>query len=667
MDINFLNQMPSNKINYKVKCLHTGCNSNKIRKDKINLHYKTRHPNSDVKFEVIAIKKDKVWNKLGPNANNLKITNGINTQFKKNKSIATYFQKEIDSPLDTLKINLPQPLHNIITLNQDEEKTYNMETAFIFKDKVQSHLDAPYPEIIPFIDDETSKIENMPRSSNLDNPEKISGNLSTIKEGKNDDIDMQALESIYIDKALHLPLEYLIGQSMDGASNMRGVNKGVQALIFKEAPKAIYVWCHAHRLNLIVIRICGYGNEIKKTMGILDELYNFMNGVKRQGVFTKFQMQKTKKSHKRIKNTTRNWASSFKALQNFLDVYEYIIASLTELSNSDDAITFSISEGLLSRIKRYDFILGLFILRIILKCTHETCIEMQAIGNDLAMMIKLIQHTKNKFQRLRANGDNILTSLHTDVKSFMDKNNVTTDIYNIKSIFKLDQKEFDNYIEQQKEKYKNENFYPVINMIIEQLNERFNYESLNFLNQISIFTPAGLADNENIEISQISEIVCLYNFDPQKIIDEFSNFRPLYLDSLSIIYSKDLINIRKNDTLYDESENIINDSKMTKTKRWLKYSFILPYRLLIKSSSFPYLKTLYKYLITLPTTSCSAERAMSKVKIVKTRIRNKISDSFLENLLLISSEIDIYDTFKTEDIITDFALTSKRLSNLLIG
>ncbi|CAK9299677.1 unnamed protein product [Gordionus sp. m RMFG-2023] len=118
---------------------------------------------------------------------------------------------EIDSPLDTLKINLPQPLHNIITLNQDEEKTYNMETAFIFKDK-QSHLDAPYPEIIPFIDDETSKIENMPRSSNLDNPEKISGNLSTIKEGKNDDIDMQALESIYIDKlpnkAKITPLSY---------------------------------------------------------------------------------------------------------------------------------------------------------------------------------------------------------------------------------------------------------------------------------------------------------------------------------------------------------------------------------------------------------------------------------------------------------------------------
>ncbi|CAK9296175.1 unnamed protein product, partial [Gordionus sp. m RMFG-2023] len=106
---------------------------------------------------------------------------------------------EIDSPLDTLKINLPQPLHNIITLNQDEE---------------QSHLDAPYPEIIPFIDDETSKIENMPRSSNLDNPEKISGNLSTIKEGKNDDIDMQALESIYIDKVITLSYLYILNYTV---------------------------------------------------------------------------------------------------------------------------------------------------------------------------------------------------------------------------------------------------------------------------------------------------------------------------------------------------------------------------------------------------------------------------------------------------------------------
>ncbi|XP_065314357.1 zinc finger MYM-type protein 1-like isoform X3 [Gordionus sp. m RMFG-2023] len=144
---------------------------------------------------------------------------------------------------------------------------------------------------------------------------------------------------------LGLPLDYLVGQSMDGAGNMRGVYKGMQALILKEAPKAIYIWCHAHRLNLVVAHVCGCKIEMKKAMRILDELYNFMNGVRRQGVFVKYQMRKSKKSLKRIKNTTRNWSSSYKSVEIFLDVYEHILASLVELKDSNDPSTSSIADG----------------------------------------------------------------------------------------------------------------------------------------------------------------------------------------------------------------------------------------------------------------------------------------------------------------------------------
>lgn len=38
--------------------------------------------------------------------------------------------------------------------------------------------------------------------------------------------------------------EELIGQSYDGASNMRGYYLGLQAHIKKECPQALYVWCH---------------------------------------------------------------------------------------------------------------------------------------------------------------------------------------------------------------------------------------------------------------------------------------------------------------------------------------------------------------------------------------------------------------------------------------
>ncbi|XP_065315639.1 uncharacterized protein LOC135924509 [Gordionus sp. m RMFG-2023] len=171
----------------------------------------------------------------------------------------------------------------------------------------------------------------------------------------------------------------------------------------------------------------------------------------------------------------------------------------------------------------------------------------------------------------------------------------------------------------------------------------------SYFQKISIFTPAGIMDNEKIEGWQISEICNTYQLDVQNIVDEYNDFRSLYLESQSIIFCEDLLKVKKNDALYiDESiandqitkENI-NSEIMTKIKKWIKFSFILPYRLLNQLNSYSNLNLLYKYLLTLPTTSCSAERAMSKVKINKTRMRNKISDPFLENLLLISSEMDM--------------------------
>ena len=53
-----------------------------------------------------------------------------------------------------------------------------------------------------------------------------------------------------------------------------------------------------------------------------------------------------------------------------------------------------------------------------------------------------------------------------------------------------------------------------------------------------------------------------------------------------------------------------------------------PYRLLHGLSSFPALATLYKLLLTVSVTSVSAERAMSKVKLVKTRLRSTMTDEY---------------------------------------
>lgn len=56
-----------------------------------------------------------------------------------------------------------------------------------------------------------------------------------------------------------VPVSNCIGQAYDGAANMSGVRKGLQALMKKENPSCLYVHCFAHSLNLCaqdVVRKC---------------------------------------------------------------------------------------------------------------------------------------------------------------------------------------------------------------------------------------------------------------------------------------------------------------------------------------------------------------------------------------------------------------------------
>ena len=53
-----------------------------------------------------------------------------------------------------------------------------------------------------------------------------------------------------------LPLADCRGQGYDGPSSMSSKAKGVSERILKKNPKALYVHCSSHRLNLVVYSCC---------------------------------------------------------------------------------------------------------------------------------------------------------------------------------------------------------------------------------------------------------------------------------------------------------------------------------------------------------------------------------------------------------------------------
>ena len=57
-------------------------------------------------------------------------------------------------------------------------------------------------------------------------------------------------------KGYQLDLRYFVGQGYDGASAMSGLFHGVQAIIRKECPTALYVHCASYSLNLTLSTAC---------------------------------------------------------------------------------------------------------------------------------------------------------------------------------------------------------------------------------------------------------------------------------------------------------------------------------------------------------------------------------------------------------------------------
>lgn len=62
----------------------------------------------------------------------------------------------------------------------------------------------------------------------------------------------------------------LVSQSYDGAASMRGTYNGLQSLVKKENPCAVYVWCWAHRFNLVVIDAVNCFIEARDLFGYLE-------------------------------------------------------------------------------------------------------------------------------------------------------------------------------------------------------------------------------------------------------------------------------------------------------------------------------------------------------------------------------------------------------------
>ena len=134
-------------------------------------------------------------------------------------------------------------------------------------------------------------------------------------------------------RSLGLTLDNCRGQGYDEAGNMAGRYNGAAALIKNDYPKALYVHCASHRLNLCVRSSCKI-MTIKNMMSDVKAVSDYFNSSPKRADYLKTNIVQIfpKDKHMKLIDLCRTrWIERLVALDRFQELYEAIMITLENI------------------------------------------------------------------------------------------------------------------------------------------------------------------------------------------------------------------------------------------------------------------------------------------------------------------------------------------------
>ena len=136
---------------------------------------------------------------------------------------------------------------------------------------------------------------------------------------------------------------------------MSGHCSGVQARFKEFAPHAIYIHCHAHVLNLVLVDSVKAVPDATLFFALLESLYVFLSTTKAHVIF----LQKQKELHpdtqprelQRLSDT--RWACRYNAVNSICHTLDAILGTLEEIADDSDGMKATQATGLLLQVKSF--------------------------------------------------------------------------------------------------------------------------------------------------------------------------------------------------------------------------------------------------------------------------------------------------------------------------
>ena len=153
----------------------------------------------------------------------------------------------------------------------------------------------------------------------------------------------------------NLDLKDCRGQGYDGASNMAGRFRGLQALVAAEETRAIYVHCFAHSLNLVVQHSIQQDRKLRDIFSLIGSILNFIRDSPKRKAWLETFLKEGKELGSGFANIQplcpTRWSVRGGALAGICSHYKAILAWLKEVDQTDSSARGLTFRGVLVNLR----------------------------------------------------------------------------------------------------------------------------------------------------------------------------------------------------------------------------------------------------------------------------------------------------------------------------
>ncbi|KAK0144203.1 Zinc finger MYM-type protein 1 [Merluccius polli] len=214
---------------------------------------------------------------------------------------------------------------------------------------------------------------------------------------------------------LSIPFEDCRGQSYDNGANMKGKRKGVQARLLEKNPRALFVPCRAHTVNLVVADAAKSSADATSYFGYLQKLFTLFSASTQRWSILK----------KHVSTTLKSWSDTrWESRINSVEAVRYQAAEVRDAlmevrDNATDPVIKIEAQSLAEEVGSYRFSICTVVWHDILTKIQHVSKLLQRMQMDVA--VNLLRKTEASLISYRDTG---FASAQVSAKEICEKMNV---------------------------------------------------------------------------------------------------------------------------------------------------------------------------------------------------------------------------------------------------